>query len=249
MNEDSTRKVAIVTGASSGIGEATTYGLAEAGFDVALLARSEEKIDHMAHDLEGRGRGAIAIRTDVTRRDQVKAAVAATLRRFGRLDLLVNNAGIMPLSFMKNLHEDEWERMIDVNIKGVLNGIGAVLPGMIEQRSGHIINVSSVAGMQLFPSAAVYCATKFAVEAITEGLRLELTRECNIRTTSVRPGAVATNLISTITDPEVFEMFESSPSFEAIQPVDIANAIVYAATRPENVSVTEIVVRPTSQVS
>ncbi|MBI9089397.1 MAG: SDR family oxidoreductase [Desulfobacterium sp.] len=242
-------KTAIITGASSGIGEVTAKALAENGFNVVLIARREALLVKLRDELEAQGHSALVCPADITDRNQVKAAVGNALEKWGRIDVLINNAGIMPLSFMKNLHEDEWDRMIDVNIKGVLNGIGAVLPAMQAQNRGHIINVSSVAGIKVMPTAAVYCGTKFAVEAITEGLRQEFAMSGTLRTTVIRPGAVATNLMGTITDPEVQPFLEQGAlgDFQFIQPKAIADAIVFAVNQPLEVSVNEVVIRPTAQ--
>ncbi len=239
-------KTVIITGASSGIGEATAKAMGKAGFNIVLAARSIEKLEKLKSKLNSEGIKAIAVKTDVVNREDVQALAKAAIEEFGSIDVLVNNAGLMPLSFMKNLHHEEWNEMIDVNIKGVLNGIEAVLPTMMKNKLGHIINLSSVAGVKVFPSSAVYSGTKWAVEAITEGLRLEMTNNFNIRTTVVRPGGTESNLKSTITDSEVVAMFASSKS-EPLKAEDIANAIVYAATQPENVSVNEVLVRSTTQ--
>lgn len=239
-------KTAIITGASSGIGKATAIALGKAGFNIVLAARSLVKLEKLKKELNSEAIKSIAIKTDVVNRDDMQALAKAAIDEFGSIDILVNNAGIMPLSFMKNLHHEEWNQMIDVNIKGVLNGIEAVLPTMMKNKSGHIINISSVAGVKVFPSSAVYSGTKWAVEAITEGLRLEMTKNFNLRTTIIRPGGTESNLKSTITDPEVVAMFASRKS-EALKAEDIANAIVYAATQPENVSVNEVLVRSTTQ--
>ena len=242
-------KTAIITGASSGIGEATAHALAKEGFAVVLSARSIEKLDALKDKLTGQGHKAVAVKADVTIRSDMKSVAKIALDEFGKIDVLINNAGIMPLSFLKNLHEDEWESTIDVNIKGVMNSIAAVLPAMMEQQDGHIVNVSSIAGIDVFTSGAVYCGTKFAVEAITEGIRKELSVPFNIRATSIRPGAVETNLLSTVTDQEVFKAFE--PMFEAVKFLkseDIAKAIVYAVNQESNVSVDHICVRPSNQL-
>jgi NADP-dependent 3-hydroxy acid dehydrogenase YdfG len=242
-------RTAIITGASSGIGEATAHALANEDFAVVLTARSEEKITALKDELVSRGHKAIAVKGDVTTRQDMKDVAKAALDEFGRIDVLINNAGIMPLSFLKNMHEDEWEQTIDVNIKGVMNGISAVLPAMMEQKDGHIVNVSSIAGISVFPTGAVYCGTKYAVEAITEGIRKELSVPFNIRSTSIRPGAVETNLLSTITDEEVMPAFQ--PMFETVkflQSEDIAKAIVYAVKQDPNVSIDHVCVRPSNQM-
>lgn len=246
-NKGVNMKTVIITGASSGIGEATAKAMGKAGFNVVLAARSLEKLEKLKNELNSEGIKAIAVKTDVVNRSDMKSLASAALNEYGSIDVLVNNAGIMPLSFMKNLHHAEWDQMIDVNIKGVLNGIEAVIPTMMEKKSGHIINISSVAGVKVFPSSAVYSGTKWAVEAITEGLRMELSNSFNLRTTVIRPGATESNLTSTITDAEVGAMFASMETVP-IKAADIANAIVYAATQPENVNVNEILVRSTTQI-
>jgi NADP-dependent 3-hydroxy acid dehydrogenase YdfG len=241
-------KNVIITGASSGIGEATARLLASKGYNLSLAARSLDKLEELKSQLSGNGSKIIVRQTDVTKREDVKQLAKSTIEELGSVDVLINNAGIMPLSFLKNLHEDEWEQTIDVNIKGVLNGVGAVLPNMMQNKKGHIINISSVAGVKVYPTSSVYCGTKWAVEAITEGIRLELGKEYNIRTTSIRPGATKSNLASTITDSEVMKWFESWDKFEFIEAEDIANAILYAIEQPDNVSVSEVLIRPTDQL-
>jgi NADP-dependent 3-hydroxy acid dehydrogenase YdfG len=242
-------KTAIITGASSGIGKATAYALVKEGFAVILSARSIDKLNEIKSELLSKGHKAIAVKADVTKRNDMKEVAKAALDEFGQIDVLVNNAGIMPLSYMKNLHEDEWEQTIDVNVKGVMNSIAAVLPAMMEQKNGHIVNISSIAGISVFGSAAVYCGTKYAVEAITEGIRLELTVPYNIRATSIRPGGVDTNLMSTITDQEVFAAFEPMlKSLKLLASEDIAKAIVYAVIQDPNVSIDHVCVRPSHQL-
>ncbi len=242
-------KTAIITGASSGIGEATAYALAKEDFALILSARSMDKLNALKSELLSKGHKAIAVKADVTKRKDMKEVARAAMDEFGQIDVLVNNAGIMPLSFLKNLHEDEWEQTIDVNVKGVVNSIAAVLPAMMEQKNGHIVNISSIAGISVFLSGAVYCGTKYAVEAITEGIRLELSVPYNIRATSIRPGAVETNLMSTITDQEVFKAFEPMmESLKFLDAEDIAKAITYAVTQDPNVSIDHVCVRPTHQI-
>jgi len=182
--------------------------------------------------------------TDVTDRKQVESLAAATKEKFGRIDVLINNAGLMPLAPLDALKVDQWEQMIDVNIKGVLYGIAAVLPTMREQHSGHIINLSSVAGHKVFPGGAVYCATKYAVRALSEGLRMEAGDE--IRSTNISPGAIATELTSTITDPDAAKAAEDLYKI-AISADSVARAIVYAIEQPHDVDINEIILRPTAQ--
>jgi hypothetical protein len=247
---DLSNSAVIVTGASSGIGEATAHRLARDGASVALAARREERLHELKDAIEADGGTAIVVPTDVTDRAQVQALADATHEAFGAIDVLVNNAGVMPLSFMKNLHEDEWEQMVDVNIKGVLYAIGAVLPVMQEQGHGHIVNVSSVAGRRVFPGGAVYCGTKHFVTALSEGMRSELTPDHDIRVTSIEPGAVATELTHTITDEEIMQMFESRHGeMTPLESKDIAESIHYAVTAPEHVNVEELLILPSDQRS
>ncbi|SFT40058.1 SDR family oxidoreductase [Halomonas saccharevitans] len=237
-------KVVIITGASSGLGEAAAHRLAKAGAKLVLGARREERLQSLRDDIVEQGGEAIYRVTDVTDREQVEALAEAAKEAYGRIDVLINNAGLMPLSPLDQLKVDEWEQMVDVNIKGVLYGVAAVLPTMREQHAGHIINLSSVAGHVVFPSAAVYCATKYAVKALSEGIRQEGGEE--IRSTNISPGAVATELTSTITDDEtakgVNELYEMAIDADAI-----ARAIVYAIEQPADVDVNELIIRPTKQ--
>ena len=240
---------AIVTGASSGIGEATARALAGAGARVALAARRVERLEALQDDIESSGGTAIVVETDVTDRDQVQALADETQSEFGGIDILINNAGLMPLSYMKNLHEEEWERMVDVNLKGVLYNIGAVLPVMTEQESGHIVNISSVAGRRVMPGGAVYSATKFGVRALSEGMRNELGPQ-GIRVISVEPGAVDTELPETITDEELMDDMEGLMSgFEILESEDIAQKILEAVASPQRVDVEEIVIMPSGQAT
>lgn len=241
-------KSAIITGSSSGIGKTTAKRLAKEGYAVVLAARRGEKLSELEAELRKKGFKALAVECDVTKRSDCKNMITQCLDEFGSIDVLVNNAGIMPLSFIKNLHQDEWDNMIDVNIKGVLNCIAAALPHMIENRSGHIVNISSIAGKKTYPTASVYCATKSAIEAITEGLRIELSDRYNIKTTVIRPGSIDTDLTDTITDQEAMEWIEkTAPDLEFIGPENVANAIFYALSQPENIAVNEVLVRPQSQ--
>ena len=184
---------------------------------------------------------------DVTKRVECDNFAKAVLDKWGSIDILVNNAGLMPLSFFKNLKVDEWDRMVDVNIKGVLYCTGSVISHMKEKKSGHIVNLSSVAGRVVFPAGSVYCATKFAVAAFTEGLRQEFSVRSNIRVTSIEPGIVATELTDTITDESLQQFVENGKKMQALQAQDIANAILYAVDSPSHVNVNEVLIRPTTQ--
>ncbi|MBT2692071.1 SDR family oxidoreductase [Bacillus sp. ISL-55] len=238
-------KVVIITGASSGIGRATAVKLASEGAKIVLAARREERLQELSEEIQSLGGTAVYKVTDVTSLDEVKKLAGFTLDHFGQIDVLFNNAGIMPLSYMKNNRVEEWDQMIDVNIKGVLHGVSAVLPHMLEKNSGHIITTASVAGHGIFPSGTVYCATKFAARVIMEGLNKELTKS-NIRTTTISPGVVDTELADLIVDPEVKPIFEN-PDLPSIRSEDIANAVHYALSQPASVAVNEIIIRPTNQ--
>ncbi|WP_445245096.1 SDR family oxidoreductase [Microcoleus sp. OTE_8_concoct_300] len=260
-------KVVIITGASSGLGEATARRLAASGAKLMLAARREDRLKDLVAAIEKTG-GTVAYRvTDVADRAQVQALAEATLETYGRIDVLVNNAALMPLSPLDQIKVDEWDQMIDVNIKGVLYGIAAVLPTMRQQKSGHVINLSSIAGHKVVPGAAVYCATKYAVRAISEGLRLEsngeirstiispgamategLLRQSNreIRSTNISPDAVATELTSTITDGDTTSGVNQFYSL-AMDADAIARAIAYAIEQPADVDVNEIMIRPSRQ--
>ena len=239
-----TGKSIIITGASSGIGEATARTLADRGAKLMLAARREERLDKLTAEIEAAGGTAAYQIVDVTQRSQVEALAQATVKQYGKIDVLINNAGIMPLAKLDQLLVDEWDRTIDINIKGVLYGIAAVLPQMQQAESGHIVNLSSVAGHRVFPNGAVYCATKHAVRAISEGLRQEA--GANIRCTIISPGAVATELTNSISDPEAAQSIDQIYQM-AIQPAAIAQAIVYALEQPPEVDINEILLRPTAQ--
>lgn len=240
------KNTAIVTGASSGIGQATAKELAAKGYHVMLAARREERLVELKKEIEAEGGSADYKVTDVTSVDDMKSLAQETLEKTGRIDVFVNNAGLMPLSFMNKLKIDEWDKMVDVNIKGVLYGIAAVLPVMEQQKSGHILNVSSVAGHQVSKGSAVYSGTKYAVRAISDGLRQEIDPSHEIRVTIVSPGAVETELTNTITDEDVLEAFKGT-SMEMLKAHDIANAIAYAVEQPPHVDVNEILIRPRQQ--
>ena len=238
-------KVVVITGASSGLGESTARHLAELGATVVLGARRVDRIDALARELTAKGHPALALQTDVTDRVQVQRLVDAAIARFGRIDVMINNAGLMPHSPLERLKIDDWDRMIDVNLKGVLYGIAAALPPMQAQKSGHIINVSSVAGHKVRPGGAVYSATKHAVRALSEGLRQEV-KPYNIRTTVISPGAVDTELPNSITEPDVAANMRKI--YEVAVPADaFARAVSYAMGQPDDIDINEILFRPTQQ--
>src|SRR3954451_16684370 len=239
-------KIAVITGASSGLGAATARYLAARGAIVVLGARRSERIEALADELKGGGAEALAKTTDVTDRAQVKGLVDAAVQRFGRVDVMLNNAGLMQQSPLERLNIDEWDNMVDINIKGVLYGIAAALPHMQRQKAGHVINVSSVAGHKLTPAGVVYSATKHAVRAITEGLRQEV-RPYNIRTTVISPGAVATELPSHITDEQSAAGIQKFYEGYAIPADTFARAVGFAIEQPEDVDINEILFRPTRQ--
>ncbi|MCA9258374.1 MAG: SDR family oxidoreductase [Planctomycetales bacterium] len=238
-------KVVVITGASSGLGEAAARHLAKSGALVVLGARRLDRIEALADELGGDGQ-ALAVVTDVTDPAQVKRLVDAAVERFGRVDVMLNNAGLMQQSPLEALKIDEWDAMIDVNVKGVLYGIAAALPHMKKQRSGHIINVSSVAGHKVTPAGSVYCATKHAVRAISEGLRSEV-KPYNMRTTIISPGAVATELPSHITHEESHVGINDYYKHVAISPESFARAVAFAIDQPDDVDINEILFRPTAQ--
>ncbi|MQR00306.1 SDR family oxidoreductase [Glaciimonas soli] len=240
-------KVVVITGASSGLGEATALYLASQGANLVLGARRADRIHALAQKLAGNSGTAIAVETDVTDREQVQRLVNAAVQTFGRVDVMINNAGLMPQSLLESLRVDDWDRMIDVNIKGVLYGIAAALPYMKDRKSGHIINVSSVAGHKVGPGGAVYSATKHAVLALSEGLRQEV-KPYNIRTTVISPGAVATELPNSVTDPAIAERVHQLYEEVAIPADSFARAVAFAISQPEDIDVNEILFRPTRQV-
>jgi len=240
-------KVVIITGASSGIGYATALSLAKEGAKLVVGARRTDRLESLVKAIEENNGEILAQKLDVTKKSDCDDLVNTAIKKWGKVDVLVNNAGLMPLSFVKNLKVDEWDQMIDVNIKGVLYCTAAVLPHMREAKSGHIINISSVAGRIVFPAGSVYCATKHAVTAFSEGLRQELSPRNNIRVTTIEPGVVSTELTNTITDESLEKFVESSKKMEALKAEDIASAIIFAINAPNHVSVNEILVRPTTQ--
>lgn len=240
-------KVAIVTGASSGIGHATALALSRAGAKVAAGARRTDRLEELEKQVNAAGGEIIIHKLDVTRKADCDSFVDAVVKKWGTVDILVNNAGLMPLSFFKSLKVDEWDQMIDVNIKGLLYCTAAAIPHMLAKKSGHIVNISSVAGRVVFPAGSVYCATKFAVAALSEGLRQELSQRANIRVTCIEPGVVATELLNTITDKSLEKFVEASKQMDSLRADDIANAILFAVESPAHMNVNEILIRPTSQ--
>src|SRR5919201_1391278 len=239
-------KVAIVTGASSGIGYATTVALSRAGAKVAAGARRTDRLELLQNEITRNGGEIFIQKLDVTIKSECDAFADAVIKKWGTIDILVNNAGLMPLSFFKNLKVDEWDRMIDVNIKGVLYCTAAVITHMLNKKSGHIVNISSVAGRVVFPAGSVYCATKHAVAAFSEGLRQEFSQRANIRVTCIEPGVVATELTNTITDKALEKFVEATKQMQALQAEDIANAILFAVESPGHMNVNEILIRPTT---
>jgi NADP-dependent 3-hydroxy acid dehydrogenase YdfG len=238
-------KVIVITGASSGIGEATARHLAAQGGHVVLGARRKERLEKIVAEIRQAGGKAEAIACDVTNRADVEALIEGAVKAFGHIDVLVNDAGLMPLSPLDQLKVGEWERMVDVNLKGVLYGIAAALPHFKKQNRGHFINISSVAGLQVFSTSAVYCATKFAVRALSEGIRMELGP--TIRSTNISPGAVSSELTQTITDASTAKWMGDLMKI-AIPAETIARAIAYAINEPADVGVNEITIRPAAQV-
>lgn len=236
-------KVVLITGASSGIGAGIARELGKAGARLALGARRTDRLEALAQEIGGQSGAEVLVRRlDVTDRADVAAFADAARARFGRVDVIVNNAGIMPLSLMASLKVEEWDRMVDVNIKGVLHGIAAVLPEMTARGAGHIVNIASIGALSVVPTAAVYCATKYAVRAISDGLRQENDR---LRVTCIHPGVVESELAHTITDPVAAKAMESYRAI-ALTPDAIGRAVRFALEQPADVDVSEIVVRPTA---
>lgn len=237
-------KVAIVTGASGGIGEAIAKALSSEGCKVVLASRSTDKLKEIQGQLPSES---MVVKMDVTDTDSVENSFTEVQEKFQRIDILVNCAGVMPLSYLKNRHLDEWLQTIDVNIKGSLRCIHEVLPAMKAQQSGHIINIASVDGKELYPGGAVYGSSKAALIALSKAMRMELSPEYNIRVTAIEPGTVATDLRDDITDKELLEDKSYSEDEPKLKPVHIANAVIYALTQPEEVNVNEIMIKPTGK--
>jgi len=240
-------KVAIVTGASSGIGYATALALSKSGAKVAAGARRMDRLESLQNEISKNGEEVFIQKLDVTIKSECDAFADAVLKKWGTIDILINNAGLQPLSFFKNLKVEEWDKMIDVNIKGVIYCTAAVITTMVNNKSGHIVNISSMAGRVVYPSGSVYCATKHAITAFSEGLRQEFSQRSNIRVTCIEPGVVATELMEAITDKALEKYVERTRQMEALQAEDIANAIMFAVEAPLHVNVNEILIRPTTQ--
>ena len=240
-------KVAIITGASSGIGYATSLTLSKAGIRVAVGARRTERLQELEKQIVENNGEILIQKTDVTRKSDCDSLVDTVVEKWGKVDVLINNAGLMPLSYFKSGKVEEWEQMVDVNIKGVLYCTSAVVPYMIEKKSGQIINISSVAGRIVFAGGSVYCATKHAIAALSEGLRKELSPTYNIRVTCIEPGAVETELLESITDESMTGFIQATKNMETLRSDDIANAILYAVQAPRHVNINEILIRPTAQ--
>lgn len=236
-----------MTGASSGIGYSTSLALSKIGIRVAAGARRIDRLLELKKQTTKKNREFFVQKLDVTKKTDCDSFVDAVIRKWDKVDFLINNAGLMPLSYFQNGKVEEWEQMIDVNLKGVLYCTSAVLPYMLNQKSGHIVNMSSVAGRVVFAGGTVYCATKHAITAFSEGLRKEVSPKYNIRVTCIEPGAVSTDLLETITDKSMTKFIEATKSMEILQSEDIANAVLFAIGTPNHVNVNEILIRPTAQ--
>ena len=241
-------KVVIITGASSGIGEATAYKLAQAGAKLVLGARREDKLQAIVNHIKANGGEAVYRVTDVVKPEDNQALVALAKSAFGKVDAIFLNAGLMPNSPLSALETDNWNAMVDVNIKGVLNGIAAVLPTFEAQKSGHILATSSVAGLKVYPGCAVYCGTKWAVKAIMEGLRMESAQAgTNIRTATIYPAAVQSELVAGITNPEMAEAMRGLYDTYEIPAERVANVVAFALNQPEDTNISEFTLGPTTQ--
>ncbi len=241
-------KVIVITGASSGIGEATAYKLAQAGAKLVLGARREDKLQTIVNHIKANGGEAVYRVTDVVKPEDNQALVALAKSAFGKVDAIFLNAGLMPNSPLSALETDNWNAMVDVNIKGVLNGIAAVLPTFEAQKSGHILATSSVAGLKVYPGCAVYCGTKWAVKAIMEGLRMESAQAgTNIRTATIYPAAVQSELVAGITNPEMAEAMRSLYDAYEIPAERVANVVAFALNQPKDTNISEFTLGPTTQ--
>jgi NADP-dependent 3-hydroxy acid dehydrogenase YdfG len=241
-------KIALVTGASSGIGAATAKKLAQAGVKVGVAARRVGRLDALVEEIRAAGGEAFAIEMDVTRPEAVRSGVAALVDRYGTLDIVFANAGLMPASDIASLKVDEWHQMVDVNVKGVLNTVAAVLPILTAKKSGHIVTTSSIAGRKTVQGLGVYCATKHAVAAFSDTLRMEVGAKYNIRVTCLQPGAVETELFEHVSDQGYRAQMEGlKDQVSFLQAEDIGDAIVYALQAPAHVDLAELFIMPTNQ--
>ena len=241
-------KIALVTGASSGIGEATALKLAAQGVKVGVAARRTDRLRELESRIRAAGGEALTIEMDVVDPASVQAGVKKLVDSFGTIDILFNNAGLMPISDIETLKTDEWHRMVDVNIKGLLNSTAAVLPYMLKKHAGHIVNTSSIAGRKVFPGLAVYCATKHAVASFSDGLRMEVGKKHNIRVTCIQPGAVDTELFEHVSDKGYRDQMEGlRGQMTFLKSSDIADSILFALQAPEHVDIAELFVMPTEQ--
>ncbi|WP_336758336.1 SDR family oxidoreductase [Paenibacillus sp. USHLN196] len=239
-------KVIVITGASSGIGEAAALLLAERGAKIVLGARGAERLEALARRIMKRGGEAVYVSTDVRRREDLSRLVTLACEQYGKLDVFINNAGVMPISPLDELRVEDWESMIDINMKGVLYGIAAALPIFRKQGFGHFVNTASTAGHKTVPNQSVYSATKFAVRAISEGLRQEAGKQ--LRVTIISPGIVHTNFTEGLTNKEVKDRLTAIRDELAMPPDAVARAIAFAIEQPNDIDVNEIVIRPTAQV-
>ncbi len=235
-------KVAVVTGASSGIGKATVKKLSEKGCHIVLASRSVDELKEIKDGLKGKN---MVVELDVTDSKSVDEAFEKIKKEFGRIDILVNNAGVMPLTYLKNDHLEEWLKTIDVNVKGVLRCVHAVLPGMIDRKDGHIVNIASVDGKEFYKGGAVYSASKAAIIALSRAMRLEVSSEHNIRVTCIEPGTVDTDLRGDISDEEFKEDQDWDDNEAKLQPEEIAEGVLYAVSQPASVNVNELLITPT----
>lgn len=241
-------KVVIITGASSGIGEATAYKLAEQGAKLVLAARREDRLKAITDNIKAKGGEAVYRVTDVVKAEDNTALVELAKSAFGRVDAIFLNAGLMPSAPLSALETDNWNQMIDVNIKGVLNGIAAVLPTFEAQKSGHVLATSSVAGLKVYPGGTVYCGTKWAVKAIMEGLRMESAQAgSNIRTATIYPAAVQSELVAGITDESTSKGYRELYDAYEIPAERVANVVAFALNQPEDTNISEFTIGPTTQ--
>jgi NADP-dependent 3-hydroxy acid dehydrogenase YdfG len=240
-------KVALITGASSGIGYSTAKALAKEGCKVVAGARRIDKLEQLKKEIDNQGGEVIIQKLDVTKNEECQNFAEIATEKYGTIDILINNAGLMPLSFFKNLKIDEWNRMVDVNIKGVFYCTASVIPTMVKNKHGHIVNISSIAGRIVFPAGSIYCATKHAVTAFSEGLRQEFSQRYNIKVTCIEPGVVDTELNNTITDTSLQSFVKNVKDMESLKADDIANTIIFALKTPHYANINEIMIRPTQQ--